>query len=69
MVVTIAWVVVGIGAGTDEVGVSGELAVVLDSGTEEVVPGLSGVVEVSGGGTTEVSGGGITEVSGMLDVA
>lgn len=51
--------VVGIGAGTDEVGVSGELAEVLDTGTEEVVTGLSGVV----------SGGGIIEVSGVLDVA
>lgn len=61
--------VVGIGAGIDEAGVCGELAEVLDSGTKEVVTGLSGVVEVSGGGIAEVSGDGIIEVSGMLDVA
>lgn len=55
-VVTIAWVVVGTGAGTevvgtgtDEAGLSGESMGVLDSGTGMVVIGTSGTVEVFGG--------------------
>lgn len=48
-VVTIAWVVVGTGAGTGEVGFSGELFDELDMGTGAVVTGTPGVD--TGGGT------------------